>query len=175
MCVFRDMSRQELGPACFSANPRIHDVISFNIDALLEALIKNKYTSGRASPDEVYRTIEKPAASSQHGRVNIYHLHGFLRFDQYIKEPDRESVSLVLTEQEYFDFFNSPTSIFTYTFLSRLRENSCPVCRSFDDRREPASPATLLSPGKDRELSVGETPRGKRKAKEYATLRNAPE
>jgi hypothetical protein len=125
MCVFRDRSRQPLGPACFSANPRIHDVISFNIDALLETLIKNKYPSGRASPDGVYRTIEKPAASSQHGRVNIHHLHGFLRFDQYIKEPDRESVALVLTEQEYFDFFNSPTSIFTYTFLSRLRENPC--------------------------------------------------
>ena len=125
MCVFRDTSRQQSGPACFSANPRIHDVITFNIDALLEALIKNKYPSGRPSLDAVYRTIEKPAASSQHGRVNIHHLHGFLRFDQHIKMPDRESVSLVLTEQEYFDFFNSPTSIFTYAFLFKLRENPC--------------------------------------------------
>jgi len=125
MCVVKDVSREQSGSACFSANPRIHDVISFNIDALLETLIKNKYPSGRPSPDGVYRTIEKPAASSQHGRVNIHHLHGFLRFDQHIRKPDRESVSLVLTEQEYFDFFNSPTSIFTYTFLSRLRENPC--------------------------------------------------
>lgn len=125
MCVFKDTARQQTQSACFSANPRIHDVITFNIDALLETLIRNKYPSGRALPDGVYRTIEKPAASSQHGRVNIYHLHGFLRFDQHIGKTDRESVSLVLSEQDYFDFFNSPTNMFTYTFLSRLRENPC--------------------------------------------------
>ena len=30
-----------------------------------------------------------------------------------------------LTEHEYFDFFNAPTSLFNYTFLHLLREYSC--------------------------------------------------
>ena len=88
MCVFRDMSRQQLGPARFSANPRIHDVISFNIDALLEALIKNKYPSGRPSLDVVYRTIEKPA-SLQSARKGKYPPSARIPtiLDSHIKEP----------------------------------------------------------------------------------------
>ncbi|HEU0079649.1 MAG TPA: SIR2 family protein [Longimicrobiaceae bacterium] len=31
----------------------------------------------------------------------------------------------VFTEQEYFDFFNRPTSIYNYTFLHLLREFPC--------------------------------------------------
>jgi hypothetical protein len=91
----------------------------------IESLIKHKYPSGYGGRDAVYRTIEKPAATSQHARVNIYHVHGFLRFDHRIKRPDKESVSLVLSEDEYFDFFNAPTELFTYAFLARLRENPC--------------------------------------------------
>jgi hypothetical protein len=123
-CVVRNPSPYtEAGQ--FTANPRIHDVITFNLDALLETLLKHKYSRDRGKRDGVYRTIEKPAASSRHGRVNIYHVHGFLRFDRHKEKPARESTGMVFTEQKYFDFFNSATSLFTYTFLSRLRENPC--------------------------------------------------
>jgi len=53
-------------------------------------------------------------------------MHGFLRFDQKAKDRSKEAPdAVVLTEQDYFDFFNDPTSLFNYTFLSLLREFSC--------------------------------------------------
>jgi SIR2-like domain len=48
-----------------------------------------------------------------------------MRFDKGLEElkkhkPDR----IVLTEQDFFDVFNNPTSIFNYTFLHLLREHT---------------------------------------------------
>lgn len=51
-------------------------------------------------------------------------MHGNLRFDRKANRPGKEADKLVFTEQEYFDFFNSPTSLFNYTFLYLLREYS---------------------------------------------------
>ncbi len=53
-------------------------------------------------------------------------MHGFLRFDVDGDDPSEEAADqIVLTEQEYFDFFNRPTSLFNYTFLYLLREYPC--------------------------------------------------
>ena len=55
----------------------------------------------------------------------MYHLHGFLRFDSRAGDHASEAPDLVvLTEQDYFNVFNDPTSIFTYTVLHLLRESS---------------------------------------------------
>jgi len=53
-------------------------------------------------------------------------MHGFIRFDKDLGDlrhgaPDRR----VLTEQEYFNFYNDPNGLFNYTFLYLLREHPC--------------------------------------------------
>jgi hypothetical protein len=54
----------------------------------------------------------------------MYHVHGFFQFeDKHIGVVGSEAPDIrVLTEQEFFDFFNSPTSTYNYTFLHTLRE-----------------------------------------------------
>ena len=53
-------------------------------------------------------------------------MHGFLRFDQGRGDLTKEAPdAVVLTKQDYFDFFNQPTSLFNYTFLYLLREFPC--------------------------------------------------
>jgi hypothetical protein len=48
-----------------------------------------------------------------------------LRFDAGAGDPTSEAPDqLVLTEQDYFNFFNSPSSLFNYTFLHLLREHT---------------------------------------------------
>jgi hypothetical protein len=64
-------------------------------------------------------------------RTNLFHLHGLLRFDVGTAKSGRLDRSkeapdgVVLTEHDYFDFFNAPNSMFNYTFLFLLREYSC--------------------------------------------------
>ncbi len=52
-------------------------------------------------------------------------MHGFLNFVQNNNKPSDESPRCVFTEGQYYDFFNRPHSIFTYTFLFLLREFNC--------------------------------------------------
>jgi SIR2-like domain len=109
----------------YARNTRVHAIINFNIDAVLRKYIGVRYP--RHNPDkDIVRTVERASKSSHSRRINIYHMHGFLRFDTKANRPDKEAYDkLVFAEQEYFDFFNSPTSLFNYTFLYLLREHSC--------------------------------------------------
>jgi hypothetical protein len=108
-------------PRTFVRNPRVHAIINFNIDAVFRAFIHARY-----GDPLLVRTIERPSKSSDLAKISVYCMHGFLRFDSRAGLADKEAGDkLVLSEQEYFDFFNSPTSLFNYTFLSRLREHSC--------------------------------------------------
>lgn len=53
-------------------------------------------------------------------------MHGLLRFDEKRDDRGKEAQDrVVITEQDYYDFFNDPTSIFNYTSLHLLREHSC--------------------------------------------------
>jgi hypothetical protein len=113
--------RKDRKPA-YVPNPFIHGVVNFNLDAVLQT-----YVRACCYPDRILRTIERPSAGSKQGLVNVYHMHGFLRFDKkHIGDPKKEAPDIrVFTEQEYFNFFNQPNSLFNYTFLYLLREWSC--------------------------------------------------
>ncbi len=104
----------------FVGNPRIRAVVNFNLDAVLRSFVRAKYGS-------IVRTIERPSAGPRLGRINVYYPHGFLDFDQrYFDNLAKESPDrLVLSEGRYFDFFNRPTELFTYTLLFLLREYTC--------------------------------------------------
>ena len=104
----------------YNTNPRIHAIVTFNLDALLQAYVYARYEK------RLLRTIERPSASRRPDKINIYHMHGLLRFDRKARDRSKEAPdSVVLTEQDYFDFFNESTSLFNYTFLYLLREYSC--------------------------------------------------
>jgi|GEM_PF-1207399 len=113
----------------FIANPHIHAIVNFNLDALLQAYVVARFGK------RLVLTVERASAGLKYGkkdkseiydrRIRIYHMHGYLRFDSKRGDPSKESMELVLTEQEYFDFFNRPNSLFNYTFLYLLREYPC--------------------------------------------------
>jgi hypothetical protein len=100
-------------------NPRIRGIVSFNLDALIQAYIYARFEK------RLLRTIERASASSTTSKINIYHMHGFLRFDHKASNPSKDCTDVVLTEQDYFNFFNDPNSLFNYTFLYLLREATC--------------------------------------------------
>ena len=57
--------------------------------------------------------------------VNLYHVHGHIRFDSKWRDRTKNAPdALVLGEHEYFETFDNPTSVFTYTILHLLREHS---------------------------------------------------
>jgi SIR2-like domain len=115
LCAKRDLRSRS-----FVRNDKIHGVINFNLDALLREYVEVKYKRA------LVRSVERASKSSDPARINLYYMHGFLRFDAKARDPEKEAFDkLVLTEQEYFDFFNKPTSIFNYTCLYVLREYSC--------------------------------------------------
>jgi len=103
--------------ASYSHNDKIHAVVNFNLDPLLREYTEVRYKK------ILMRSVERPSKSSDPEKINLYYMHGFLRFDSKANDPEKEAFDkLVLSEQEYFDFFNSPTSLFNYTFLYLLRQ-----------------------------------------------------
>jgi hypothetical protein len=108
-------------PGMYSANPRVHAIVNLNLDSILRSYVHFRYPNSR-----VLRTIDRPSAGRVRGAIPVYHVHGFVRFDVDPAERHRHAPDLrVLTEQEYYDFFDQPTSLYTYTFLHLLREYSC--------------------------------------------------
>src|SRR5204863_6919517 len=104
----------------FSANPLVHSVITSNVDAVLRTYVRARYG------DWLLRTIGSAKHNRRVGRIPTYYMHGFLHFDDAQPE-DRKAVPCVFTEDEYFDFFNRPHSVFNYTFLYLLREFPCVI------------------------------------------------
>lgn len=115
LCAIARENGRTYGP-----NQRIQAIVTFNLDALLQAYVYARYEK------RLLRTIERPSASRNPEKINIYHMHGYLRFDPKAGDLAKEAPdAAVITEQNYFDFFNEPTSLFNYTFLYLLREFSC--------------------------------------------------
>src|SRR6185437_9069910 len=97
-------------------NSLIHGIVTFNLDALLQAYVRARY--GR----HLLRTTERASAGKKPHTISLYHMHGHLRFDEMAGDLTKEAPdAVVLTEQDYFDFFNNPNSMFNYTFLYLLR------------------------------------------------------
>jgi hypothetical protein len=101
-------------------NRLIRAIVSFNLDGLVQAYIHARFEK------HLLKTIESASKQSSTSRIHAYHMHGYLQFDpNKANDPSKESKAVVLTEQDYFNFFNNPTSLFNYTFLYLLREATC--------------------------------------------------
>jgi hypothetical protein len=106
-------------------NPRVLSIVNFNLDSLLEAYDTARNLLNPIRGRRCLHTIENPAATRIFNRTSIYHPHGFLRFDRRAGRQEKEATTSVLSENEYYDFYNRPTALFTYTVLSLLREFCC--------------------------------------------------
>ena len=119
--VLSDESKQTYKDNAKDNTEHVRAIVTFNLDGLLQRYVRARYENG-----SLLRTVERAAKSPEIGEINVYHMHGLLRFDKKARRPRSEAAdAVVLTEQDYFDFFNDPTSLFNYTFLYLLREFSC--------------------------------------------------
>jgi hypothetical protein len=119
-CVAGLLVMPERGESTYTPNPLVHAVVTFNLDGVLQEYVKARYSK------PLLRTIDRASAQLVARRTSIYHMHGFLRFDKKAENLAKNSPDLVvLTEQDYFNYFGDPTSLFNYTFLYVLRESSC--------------------------------------------------
>jgi len=112
--------RAEADGKSYSINPLIHNIVTLNVDSVLQAYAFARYKT------RLLRTVGRPSTETRPDKINIYHMHGYLRFGKGMGDLAKEAPDgLVFTEQEYFDFFNRPNSLFNYTFLYLLREYTC--------------------------------------------------
>jgi len=110
----------------YKRNPRLHAVVTTNVDSVLRTYVRARYRHASGQEHDIVRTIERPSAGRVYDRIPIYYLHGLIRFDKDVEEAHKHAADLrVFTEQEFFDFFNNPNGLFSYTFLYLLREFSC--------------------------------------------------
>ena len=113
----------------FQANPHVKAVMTTNYDNLLQTHSRAKYGKltdrGFDRHSLILRTVKRPSAGSQARKIGVYHVHGLIRYDKAIDDHLKHAPDLmVLTEQNFFDLFNNPTRISTYTFLHLLREHT---------------------------------------------------
>jgi hypothetical protein len=115
LCIVED------GAGGHVRNTLIRAIVNFNFDAVLREYVHERYGK------EILRTVERPSAGAIPGRIPVYHLHGYLLFEEdNFRNQRKEAPDLrVFTEEEYFDAFNQPTRMGSYTFLHLLREHSC--------------------------------------------------
>ncbi len=104
----------------YEANPHIAAVVNFNLDALLQTYIYARYHK------RLVRTVERASAGPIRDKISVYQMHGYLAFGNQKGDSTVEAAdAAVLTEQDYFDFFNQPNSLFNFTFLYLMREYPC--------------------------------------------------
>jgi hypothetical protein len=116
--------RQEDGT--FARNPRVHAVVNFNLDALFNAFVQAKYAGRLGERKGLVLAVERATKASALDRISIYHPHGFLRFAAEggaAEGPEDATDQLILTERQYFDFYDNPYSAFSSTIMFLLREH----------------------------------------------------
>ena len=122
LCTVRRMEKNKRGkliPRNF-ANSRVRAMVTLNMDALLQTYVSALTTK------RLVRTVERPSAKPYAESISLYHMHGYLHFESSDKSRKRDSrEAVILTEQDYYNFFNQPNSMFNYTFLYLLREHPC--------------------------------------------------
>lgn len=70
LCCVKDKEKGKYFP-----NRRIHRVVNFNLEAVLKAHSQHRYNT------RILRTIEHPSSKNVPSQINIYDMHGYLRFD----------------------------------------------------------------------------------------------
>lgn len=104
----------------FAANPRIHAIVNLNFDVLLTTYLSARYGRGIAA------AVDTALRGRGEESIPCYHAHGRISHIAHANPlPGRAEYSsdFVFTEQQYFDFFNRPFSVFSYTMMFLLREN----------------------------------------------------
>jgi SIR2-like domain len=109
-CVVRAARR-------YAPNPGVAAIATTNIDTVLQDFVAERYGGA------ILRPVERASTPSALGGTPLYLLHGVLR--RAGAGADEAPERVVLTEQDYFDVFDAPTSYLNYTTLHLLREHPC--------------------------------------------------
>jgi SIR2-like domain len=103
----------------YKKNDRIACLLTYNIDYLVQIYDRAKHGRPR-----ILRTVERASASRERDKINIYHLHGYLR--KYRRRPGVDTPDkLVLTEAEYNRRTDDPYSFANASLLWAMREFNC--------------------------------------------------
>jgi SIR2-like domain len=107
-------------------NPRVHGIINFNLDSLLESYdAARNQVRGVEGTRRCLRTIESPSHDPASLKISCYHPHGYLRFDRHAASMGKEAKTRVLAEHQFFEFYNRPTDLFTNAILYFLKAYHC--------------------------------------------------
>src|SRR5204863_7229075 len=85
------------GTSAYSRNRRIRAIVNFNLDTIFTQFVRARYRAFFT------RTVERASKKPRRGTINVYHMHGCLRFDPKWEARDEASDKLVFTEPEYLD------------------------------------------------------------------------
>lgn len=103
------------GPDGPEANEQVAAVLTTNLDGLIQVCDRACHGS------RILRTVERATASSEAGKISLYHLHGYLQLERCL--PRKEAADrLVLTEDEYLQRNDDPYSWANVTLHWALRE-----------------------------------------------------
>lgn len=103
----------------FLPNSKIAGVVNFNVDSILRNCAHARYRTW------LFKTVKGASATRSRERIPVYQMHGFIAYTENQQDEAGQRQECVFTEQQYFDFFNRPHSVFNYTFLYLLREYQC--------------------------------------------------
>lgn len=94
-------------------NQGVRKIISYNFDALLE---KNLDNHGKE-----YNLVYSAEHSAIDDNLNIYHVHGFIPFDESKKYENK----IVFSEEDYHVMYNAPYNWSNIVQISTFRDNIC--------------------------------------------------
>jgi len=103
----------ELAHEIAALGPRLHSVLSFNFDGLIEAAL--------ARVPVEHTTVWKPSQLSEIRGLPVYHPHGFLPFQ---RESDQQ-YEIVFAEADYHTQYSSQLSWNNVVILRALLETTC--------------------------------------------------
>ena len=92
----------------------INSIVTYNFDDLLE----RKFLDREIDFNSVYREDDMTA----HDKLNIYHVHGYLPFEQPKNSDDS---NLIFSEEEYHQVYRDAYSWSNLSQLNAFRNNTC--------------------------------------------------
>lgn len=109
---------EELAKLCMlrSNSPKVHSVITYNFDDLLERSLASKGAKHRS----IYSASHRPLANE----LPVYHVHGFLPQDPRRGEELEEGL-LAFSEEAYHQLFRDPYHWANVTQLQAFQQHIC--------------------------------------------------
>jgi hypothetical protein len=77
----------------FISNPLIHAIVTFNVDAVLREYVEARYHKA------LVRSVERASKEPMNGRIDLYYMHGFLRYDRKAGSAGKEGADKLVLQR----------------------------------------------------------------------------